>query len=131
MVPPWKQGTDMTNEIPEWDTDRLDAIMRFVLVPIALLSILVLAVGLNAASAKPKSPKLHFTMNQVQAGCVAGSGTFILGAGSDGFGCAGAGGTLSCTSKGNCTFTPKLRSLKISRNATIENLIRGEAGAVG
>ena len=53
----------MTNEIPEWDTDQLDAIMRFVLVPIALLSILVLAVGLNAASAKPKSPKLHFTMN--------------------------------------------------------------------
>jgi hypothetical protein len=73
MVPSWKQGNDMTNETPEWDIDRLDAVMRFLLVPIALLSILLLAVGLNAASAKPKSPTLHFTLNQVQAGCVAGN----------------------------------------------------------
>ena len=131
MAPSWKQGNDMTNETPEWDIDRLDAVMRFLLVPIALLSILLLAVGLNAASAKPKSPKLHFTLNQVQAGCVAGNGTFALGTGSDAYGCAGAGGTVSCTSKGNCTFTPKLRGLKIARNAAIENLIRGEARAAG
>jgi hypothetical protein len=125
MVPSWKQGNDMTNETPEWDIDRLDAVMRFLLVPIALLSILLLAVGLNAASAKPKSPKLHFTLNQVQAGCVAGNGTFNPGAGPDGYACAGAGGTLSCTPKGNCTFTPKLRGLKIARNTAIEDLIRG------
>jgi hypothetical protein len=121
----------MTNETPEWDIDRLDAIMRFLLVPIALLSILLLAVGLNAASAKPRSPKFHLTLNQVQAGCIAGNGTFALGAGPDGYACAGAGGTLLCTSKGNCTFTPKLHGLKIARNTAIENLIRGEAGSAG
>ena len=131
MIPPWKQGNDMTNEIPEWDIDGLDAVMRFLLVPIALLSILLLAVGLHAASAKPKSPKFHFTLNQVQASCIAGNETFTPGSGPEGYGCAGAGGTLSCTAKGNCTFTPKLGGPKIVRNTTIENLIRGEAGAAG
>jgi hypothetical protein len=128
-VPPWKQGNDMTNEIREWDTDGLDAIMRYLLVPIALSSILLLATA--AASAKPKSPKFHFTLNQAQAGCINGNGTFIAGTGPSGYGCTGTGGTLLCTAKGNCTFTPKLRGPKISRNTTIENLIRGEAGAAG
>jgi hypothetical protein len=121
----------MTNEIREWDIDGFDAVMRFLLVPIALASILLLAVGLSAASAKPKSPKFHFTLNQVQVGCINGNGTLTLGTGPDGYGCTGTGGTLSCTSKGNCTFTPKNHSVKILRNTTIENLIRAEAGAAG
>ena len=121
----------MTNEIREWDIDGLDAVMRFLLVPIALSSILLFAVAVNAASAKPKSPKFHFKLNQVQVGCIAGNGTFTLGTGPGGYGCAGVGGTLSCPSNGNCTFTPKPRGLKIPRNTTIENLIRGEAGAAG
>jgi hypothetical protein len=129
MVPPWKQGNDMANEIREWDVDGLDAVMRFLLVPIALLSILLLATA--AASAKPKSPKFHFTLSEVQLGCINGNGTFTPGSGPVGYGCTGTGGNLSCTAKGNCIFTPKLRGLKIARNTTLENLIRGEAGAAG
>jgi hypothetical protein len=124
----------MTNEIREWDTNGLDAVVRFLLVPIALSSIALLvamAVGPNAASAKPKAPKFHFTLDQVQVDCVAGNGTFTLDTGSGRYGCAGTGGTLSCTAKGNCTFTSNLSSLTISRNTTIENLVRGEAGAAG
>jgi hypothetical protein len=124
----------MTNEIPEWEIDGLDAVVRFLLIPIALSSIILLftmAVGLNPVSGKSKASKLHFTLNQVQAGCVAGNGTLTLGTGPGRYGCSGAGGTLSCISKDNCTFTPKLRGLKISRNTNIENLIRGEAGAAG
>jgi hypothetical protein len=124
----------MTSEIPEWEIDGLDVVVRFLLIPIALSSIILLfamAVGLNPVSGKSKPSRLHFTLNQVQAGCVAGNGTLTLGTGPGRYGCAGAGGTLSCISKDNCTFTPKLRGLKISRNTNIENLIRGEAGAAG
>jgi hypothetical protein len=91
----------MTNEIREWDTNGLDAVVRFLLVPIALSSIALLvamAVGPNAASAKPKAPKFHFTLDT-------GSGRY---------GCAGTGGTLSCTAKGNCTFTSNLRGSQIT-----------------
>jgi hypothetical protein len=116
----------MTNEIREWDIDGFDAVVRFLLVPIALSSIIllfVMAVGPNAASAKPKSPKFHFTLNQVQVGCINGNGAFTAGTGPGDYGCTGTGGTLSCTAKGNCTFTPKFHGLKIPRNTTIENLI--------
>ena len=134
-VPPQqKRERDMTNEIREWDTNGLDAVVRFLLVPIALSSIALLvamAVGPNAASAKPKAPKFHVTPDQVQVDCVAGNGTFTLDTGSGRYGCAGTGGTLSCTAKGNCTFTSNLPSLTISRSTTIENLVRGEAGAAG
>jgi hypothetical protein len=115
----------MTNQIREWDVDRLDTIVQFLLVPIALLSIFLLfAMAVGPASAKSKSPKFHFTLNQVQVGCINGNGTFTAGTGPGGYGCTGTGGTLSCTARGNCTFTPKLRGLKIPRNTTIEDLIR-------
>jgi hypothetical protein len=118
----------MTNEIRDWDMDGLDAVVGGILIPIALSSILIfaMAIGLNtnAAFAKPKSPRFHFTLNQVEAGCINGSGTFTAGTGPGGYGCAGTGGTLSCTAKANCTFTAKLRGLNFSRNITIENLIR-------
>ena len=116
----------MTNEIREWDMDGLDAIVGGILLPIALSSMLVfaMAVGLktNAASAKPRSPKFHFSLNQVEVGCVKGNGTFT--AGTAGYGCTGTGGILSCTARSNCSFTPRLRGLKIPRYATTENLIR-------
>jgi hypothetical protein len=118
----------MNNEFREWDMDLLDALVGGVLIPLALSSLLLfaLAVGLkpNAASAKPKPPRFHFTLNQVEAGCIDGNGTNTAGAGPGGYGCTGAGGTLACTAKGNCTFTPKLRDLNILRNAAVENLIR-------
>jgi hypothetical protein len=87
-----------------------------------------MAVGLNPTSAKAKAPGYHFTLNQVQAGCVNGNGTLTHGTGPEGYGCTGTGGTVACTATGNCTFT---RGLKVARNATIENLIRGEAGVAG
>jgi hypothetical protein len=117
----------MTNEIREWDVGGFDAVVRFLLVPVALASIFLLfgmAIGPSAASAKPKPPKFHFTLNQVQVGCINGNGTFTAGTGPGGYGCTGTGGTLSCTAKGGCTFTPKVRGVKIPRSTTIENLIR-------
>jgi hypothetical protein len=118
----------MTNETCEWDMDGFDAVVGGILVPIALASFLIfaLAVGLktNAASANPKSPKFHFALNQVEAGCINGNGAFTARTGPGGYECTGSGGILSCTARGNCAFTPKLRGLKISRNTTIENLIR-------
>ena len=112
----------MNNEIREWNANRFDVVMQFLIGPIALswVVLFAVAVGLtNAASAKPTPPKFHFTVNQVDVGCSNGSGTFIAGTGRGGYGCTGTGGTLSCTAKGNCAFTPKLGGLKIPRNITI------------
>jgi hypothetical protein len=117
----------MTNETHEWDTNRLDVVVQFLIGPIALSWVLLfaIAVGLtNTASAKPTPPKFHFTMNQVEVSCMNGSGSFIASTGRAGYGCTGTGGTLSCTAKGNCTFTPKLRGMKIPRDTTIADLIR-------
>jgi hypothetical protein len=117
----------MTKATHEWDTTRLDVVMEFLIGPIALLWILLFAVlvGLtNTANAKPPSPKLHFTINQVETGCTNGSGTFVASTGRGGYGCTGTGGALSCTAKGSCSFTAKLLGLKIPRNTTIEDLIR-------
>jgi hypothetical protein len=125
--PPRKQGNGMTNDVSEWDMDGLDAVMQFLLVPIALASIILLfalTVGLTPASAKPKSPKFHFALKEVEVGCIKGHGAFTSGAGSDGYGCAGTGGTLSCTAKGSCAFRPKLRGLNIPQDRVIENLVR-------
>ena len=117
----------MTNATHEWDTNRLDVVMQCLIGPIALLWLFLFAIligATNTADAKPPSPKLHFTINQVEMGCTNASGTFIASTGRGGYGCTGTGGALSCTAKGSCTFTPKLPGLKISRNTTIEDLIR-------
>ena len=117
----------MTNATDQWDTNRLDVVVQFLIGPIALAWVVLFAVlaGLtNSASAKPTPLKFHFTINQVEASCSNGGGTFIASTGQSGYGCAGAGGTLSCTAKGNCTFTSKVHGLKIRENASIEDLIR-------
>jgi hypothetical protein len=124
MAPPWKQGNVMTNEIREWDTDGFDKVVRFLIGPVAVTWILLFAIAVTAASATPKSHRIHFTLKQVEAGCTKGNGTLTAVAGSGGYGCIGNGGTVSCTAKGNCTFTPKTSGVKIARNASIENLIR-------
>lgn len=124
---PRKQGNDMTNATDQWDTNRLDVVMQFLIGPIALAWVVLFAVlaGLtNSASAKPTPPRFHFTINQVEASCFTGGGTFIASTGRSGYGCTGTGGTLSCTAKANCTFTTNLQGLKIRENATIEDLIR-------
>jgi hypothetical protein len=124
-IVPRKQGNDMTDETHNWDINWFDTLAQFLLIPVALSSIFLLfAIAVGPASAKPKSLKLHFTLNQVEAGCINGNGTFSAAAGPGSYGCTGAGGNLSCTAKGHCTFTPKLHGNKIARNATIENLIR-------
>jgi hypothetical protein len=117
----------MTNATDPWDTSRLDVVMQFLIGPIALAWVVLFAVlaGLtNSASAKPTPPKLHFTISQVEESCFNGGGAFIASTGRSGYGCAGAGGTLSCTAKANCTFTTDLHGLKIHESATIEDLIR-------
>jgi hypothetical protein len=114
----------MTNEIREWDTDGFDKVVRFLIGPVAVTWILLFAIAVTAASATPKSHRIHFTLKQVEAGCTKGNGTLTAVAGSGGYGCVGNGGTVSCTAKGNCTFTPKTSGVKIARNASIENLIR-------
>jgi hypothetical protein len=119
----------MTNATDQWDTNRLDVVMQFLIGPIALAWVVLFAVlaGLtNSASAKPTPPKFHFTINQVEASCFNNGGTFIASTGRSGYGCTGAGGTLSCTAKGSCTFTTNLPGLKIRENATIEDLIRAQ-----
>ncbi len=114
----------MTNETREWDTDGFDKVVRLLIGPVAVTWILLFGIAVNAASATPKSPRIHFTLKQVEAGCTKGSGTFTAGSGSGGYGCIGTGGTVSCTAKGHCTFTPRLAGVKIARNASIENLVR-------
>jgi hypothetical protein len=124
---PRKQGNDMTNGTDQWNTNRLDVVVQFLIGPIALAWVVLFAVlaGLtNSASAKPTPLRFHFTINQVEASCSNGRGTFVASTGRSGYGCTGAGGTLSCTAKGNCTFTAKLHGVKIRENATIEDLIR-------
>jgi hypothetical protein len=120
----------MTNATDQWDTNRLDVVVQFLIGPIALAWVVLFAVlaGLtNSASAKPTPPKFHFTINQVEESCFNGGGTFIASTGRSGYGCTGAGGTLSCTAKANCTFTTNLPGLKIRESATIEDLIRARA----
>jgi hypothetical protein len=116
----------MTNGTHAWETNRFDVIVQFLIGPIALLWVLLFAIliGLNSASAMPMPPKFHFTISQVEVGCINGSGAFIASTGRGGYGCTGAGGTLSCTVKANCIFTPKLPGLTIPRNTTVADLIR-------
>jgi hypothetical protein len=117
----------MTNATDQWDTNGLDVVMQFLIGPIALAWVVLFAVlaGLtNSASAKPTPPRFHFTINQVEASCFTGGGTFIASTGRSGYGCTGTGGTLSCTAKANCTFTTNVQGLKIRENAAIEDLIR-------
>jgi hypothetical protein len=120
----------MTNATDQWDTNRLDVVMQYLIGPIALAWVVLFAVlaGLtNSASAKPTPAKFHFTINQVEESCFTSGGTFIASTGRSGYGCTGAGGTLSCTAKANCTFTTNLHGLKIPENATVEYLIRARA----
>jgi hypothetical protein len=77
---------------------------KMVAIPSLAFSAAVFFACLSPAAAKTSTG--HMTVNEVETSCIDHSGTVTAGSGKGGYGCNyPSGNKVSCTGKGNCTFT--------------------------